>query len=129
MRLTQWGRLLFALLVLFCKQKFSPVHMPILDVITREEHETALARLEAKFCTLLNAYVHKRDRWLDTQGALEVSGVLNRETLEKYKRAIRPGIQQEGRITYRKLGRKCEYLESSCVDYAQRKLGQPALAA
>jgi hypothetical protein len=103
--------------------------MPTLDLITREEHEAALARLEAKFCKLLTAYVSQKDRWLDTEEALELSRVRHRETLERYVRAIRPGIQQEGRITYRKVGRKCEYLLSSCIDYAQRKLGQPALAA
>jgi hypothetical protein len=103
--------------------------MPTLDIITREEHEAALGRLRAEFCTLLNAYVRQEDRWLDTEQALEKSRVRHRETLERYVRAVRPGIQQEGRITYRKVGRKCEYLLSSCIDYAQRKLGQPALAA
>lgn len=103
--------------------------MPTLNLITREEHEQALGALEAKFCRLLEAYVRQEAQWLNTEQALAKSGVRTRETLEKYARALRPGIQQEGRITYRKLGRKCEYLLSSCIDYAQRKLGQPALAA
>jgi hypothetical protein len=103
--------------------------MPTLNLMTREEHEADIRQLRAEFCTLLNAYVRQGERWLNTEQALEKSQVRTRETLEKYVRAVRPGIQQEGRITYRKRGRKCEYLESSCIDYAQRKLGQPALAA
>lgn len=103
--------------------------MPTLDIITREEHEAAIRQIRDEFCTLLNAYVRQEDRWLDTDEALAISRVRHRETLERSVRAIRPGIQQEGRITYRKVGRKCEYLQSSCIDYAQRKLGQPALAA
>jgi hypothetical protein len=103
--------------------------MPTLDLITREEHEAALGRLRAEFCTLLNAYVRQEDRWLNTEEALLKARVRHRETLERSVRAIRPGMQQEGRITYRKIGRKCEYLLSSCIDYAQRKLGQPTLQA
>ncbi|MFD1873891.1 hypothetical protein [Hymenobacter bucti] len=101
--------------------------MPTISFVSSEEHEAALARLEAKFCGLLNAYVRQEERWLDTEEALEKSRVRHRETLERYVRAVHPGTQQEGRITYRKVGRKCEYLQSSCIDYAQRKLGLPSL--
>lgn len=101
--------------------------MPTISFISYEEHEAALTRLEAKFCALLTAYVRQEDRWLNTEEALAKSKVRHRETLERSVRAIRPGIQQEGRITYRKVGRKCEYLLSSCIDYAQRKLGLPSL--
>jgi hypothetical protein len=39
-----------------------------------------------------------------------------------------PDKQEVGRITYRKHGRKCLYARTSCIDYAQRKLGRPTLS-
>lgn len=96
--------------------------------VTPEEHAAALGRIE-RLEKLLGAYVETQEEWLTTPQALRASGIKTRETLVKYCRASGPHKQEAGRITFRKEGTKCLYLRSSCIDYAQRKLGQPALAA
>ncbi len=102
--------------------------MPAVSFVTPEEHLAALRRIE-RLESLLGAYVATQQEWLSTDAALQTSGIKTRETLVKYARASQPGAQEAGRITYRKEGVKCLYLRSSCIDYAQRKIGQPALAA
>jgi hypothetical protein len=102
--------------------------MPTLDLVTREElaiRDRKIERLEK----LLEAYVSSQEEWLDTATALRTTGIKARSTLADYVRADAPGTTQEGRITYKKEGTKCLYLRSSCIDYRQRKEGQPALAA
>ena len=66
---------------------------------------------------------------MPTDQALKTSGIKTRETLVKYARASAPDAKQAGRITYRKQGVRCLYARTSCIDYAQRKLGWPGLAA
>lgn len=100
--------------------------MPSIDFVTPQEHAAALRRIE-RLEQLVVAYVSSQAEWLPTAEALKVAGIRTRETLVKYARAVAPGIEQEGRVTYKKQGTKCLYLRSSCIDYAQRKLGQPAL--
>jgi hypothetical protein len=102
--------------------------MPLLDVATHEDLAQRDRRIE-RLEKLLDAYVSIHQEWLTTAQALKVSGIKTRETLEKYARASMPDTKQEGRITYRKQGTGCRYALTSCIDYAQRKLGQPALAA
>ncbi len=102
--------------------------MPAISFVTPEQHAEALLRIE-RLENLLGAYVSSQEEWLPTDAALKTSGIKTRETLVKYARASRPGTPEAGRITYRKEGVKCLYLRSSCIDYAQRKIGQPALAA
>jgi len=102
--------------------------MAILAFVTPEEHDAALQRIE-RLEQLLRAYVSSQEEWLDTAAALRTTGIKARSTLVEYARAMAPGMQQEGRITYKKEGVKCLYLRSSCIDYRQRKHGQPALAA
>jgi hypothetical protein len=75
----------------------------------------------------VGAYVSSQEEWLDTAQALRVSGIKTRQTLVTYARASAPDTKEPGRITYRKQGTKCRYARTSCIDYAQRKLGQPAL--
>jgi hypothetical protein len=102
--------------------------MPTLTFVTPEElaiRDRKIERLEK----LLEAYVSSQDEWLDTAAALRTTGIKARSTLAEYMRADVPGVAQEGRITYKKEGTKCLYLRSSCIDYRQRKHGQPALAA
>ena len=101
--------------------------MTIIAFVTPEEHATALCRIE-RLEKLLEAYVNSQEEWLPTYQALKASGIKTRQTLVTYARASSPGQQQQGHITYRKEGTKCLYSRSSCIDYAQRKLGQPALA-
>jgi hypothetical protein len=100
--------------------------MPTISFVSIEEHEAALRRIE-RLENLLDAYVSSQDEWLTREQALKVSGIKTRETLEKYARASTPDTKEEGRITYRKQGVKCRYSRASCIDYAQRKLGQTAL--
>jgi hypothetical protein len=102
--------------------------MATLAFVTPEEHAAAIRRIE-RLERLLGAYVSSQEEWLTREQALRVSGIKTRETLEKYARASAPDAQEPGRITYRKQGAKCRYARTSCIDYAQRKLGQPALAA
>lgn len=102
--------------------------MPTIEFVTPEEH-AALAQRTERLEKLLEAYVSTQEEWLTTEQALKVSGIKTRETLEKYARASAPDTQEAGHITYRKQGAKCRYARTSCIDYAQRKLGQPALAA
>ena len=101
--------------------------MPTISFVSVEEHE-ALKREVDLLRRLLLAYVHSQEEWLPTSSALKASGIKTRNTLEKYARASRAGLQESTRITYRKLGRKCLYLRASCIDYAQRKLGLPSLS-
>lgn len=96
--------------------------------VTPEEHQAVVQRLE-RLEKLFGAYVRSQEEWLPTELALVAAGVNRRETLVKYVRASAPGAQELGRITYRKEGTKCLYARSSCIDYAQRRLGQPALVA
>jgi hypothetical protein len=100
--------------------------MAIISFVTPEEHAAALRRIE-RLERLLDAHVVNNPQWLRTDDALEAAGVRSRETLVKYARASAPHKQEAGRITYKKEGVICFYLKSSCIDYAQRKLGQPAL--
>jgi hypothetical protein len=99
-----------------------------LAYVTPEEHAAALQRIE-RLEKLLGAHVIDQDEWLPKEKAIAKAGIKTRDSLEKYARASKPGIEEPGRITWRKQGTKCLYLRSSCIDYAQRKLGQPALAA
>jgi hypothetical protein len=101
--------------------------MATISFVTPEEH-TALKQEVAELRALIQAYITTQEEWLPREVALRTSGIKTRETLEKYKRASRPDTQEEGRITYKKTGVKCLYLRSSCIDYRQRKLGQPSLA-
>jgi hypothetical protein len=78
---------------------------------------------------VMRAYVTENDEWLATEQAVRKAGVKNRDILEKYARASRPNTEEPGRITWRKQGTKCQYRNTSCFNYAQRKLGQPALTA
>ena len=100
--------------------------MPSIDFVTPEERADDLRRI-ARLEALLEAYVQGDEQWLPTDQALTKAGIRSRETLEKHARASRPGTQEAGRISYKKEGKKCLYARSSCIDYAQRKLGQPAL--
>jgi hypothetical protein len=100
--------------------------MPTISFVSIEEHE-ALKREVAALRTLLSVYVHSQEDWLPTASALKVSGIKARSTLVQYARASAPGLQEPARITYCKQGVKCLYLRSSCIDYAQRKLGLPSL--
>lgn len=102
--------------------------MATISFVTPEQHAAALQRID-RLERLLVAYVETQEEWLTTPQALRTSGIKTRETLVKYCRASGPQKKEQGRITYRKEGTKCLYLRSSCLDYAQRKLGQPALAA
>lgn len=100
--------------------------MATISYVTPEEHAAALQRIE-RLEKLLEAYVTSQVEWLFTKQALPMAGIKTRETLVKYCRASAPGKEEANRITYRKEGKICLYLRSSCIDYAQRKLGQPAL--
>jgi hypothetical protein len=100
--------------------------MATISFVTPEEH-AALKQEVAELRALIRAYVTTQEEWLPTAAALRTAGIKSRETLVKYKRASGPNKQEEGRITYRKDGVKCLYLRPSCIDYYQRKLGQPTL--
>lgn len=102
--------------------------MPLLAFVSPEEHAAALQRIE-RLEKLLGAYVVSQEEWLDTAQALKATGIRARSTLVQSARALAPGVQQEGRITYKKEGTKCLYARSSCIDYRQRRHGQPSLAA
>lgn len=102
--------------------------MPTLDLASGEELR-AVKRELTELRQLLAAYVQSQEEWLDTAAALRAAGLKARSTLVEFARAMAPGVKQEGRITYKKEGTKCFYLRSSCIDYAQRKQGQPALAS
>lgn len=94
--------------------------MATIAFVTPEEH-AALKQEVAELRALIQAYVNSQVEWLDTTAATRVAGI-SRSTLVSYKRASRPGVQEEGRITYKKEGTKSLYLRSSCIDYRQRKL-------
>jgi hypothetical protein len=100
--------------------------MPTISFVSPEEHAQALRRIE-RLEMLLGAYVSTQEEWLPTAAALRTAGIRTRETLVKYHRASAPNTEEPGRITYKKEGTKCWYKRSSCIDYAQRKLGQPSL--
>jgi hypothetical protein len=100
--------------------------MATISFVTPEEH-AALKQEVAELRALIQAYVITQEEWLPTGAALRTAGIKSRQTLVKYKRASRPGKEEEGRITYIKDGVKCLYLRSSCIDYRQRKLGQVTL--
>jgi hypothetical protein len=100
--------------------------MAIISFVTPEEHAAALLRIE-RLERLLEAYVSTQEEWLPTAAALRTTGIKARSTLVQFARAPAPGMVQEGRITYKKEGAKCLYARSSCLDYRQHKLGQPAL--
>lgn len=78
---------------------------------------------------VMRAFVTENDEWLTTDQAVRKAGVKNRDILEKYARASRPNTEEPGQITWRKQGAKCQYRNTSCFNYAQRKLGQPGLMA
>jgi hypothetical protein len=82
-------------------------------IVTPEEHAAALRRIE-RLEKLLGAYVSSQDEWLPKEQAIRIAGLKTEEP---------------GHIKWRKTGAKCLYLRSSCIDYAQCRLGQPALAA
>jgi hypothetical protein len=103
--------------------------MAAYNLVTQEEHEAAIAGLREEFFGLLRAYAKEEDEWLDTTAALRTAQIKARSTLVEFARASTPGEQQDGRITYRKEGTKCLYSRASCISYAQRKQGLPALAA
>jgi hypothetical protein len=97
-------------------------------IVTPEEHAAALRRIE-RLEKLLGAYVSSQDEWLPKEQAIRIAGLKTRDSLEKYARATKPETEEPGHIKWRKTGAKCLYLRSSCIDYAQCRLGQPALAA
>jgi hypothetical protein len=101
--------------------------MATISFVTPEEH-AILKQEVAELRALIRAYVSSQEEWLTTEQALKVSGVKTRETLGRSVRASMPDKQEVGRITYRKHGRKCLYARTSCIDYAQRKLGRPTLS-
>jgi hypothetical protein len=94
--------------------------------VTFEEHQALKAEV-AQLRELLKAYVLTHEEWLPTEAALRAAGIKSRQTLVMFARASAPNAKEAGRITYRKDGTKCMYLRSSCIDYSQRKLGQPSL--
>jgi hypothetical protein len=100
--------------------------MATISVVTTEELE-ALRQEVIELRELIQAYVTTQEEWLNTAAALRTTGIKARATLVMAKRASRPGVEEPGRITYKKEGTKCLYLRSSCIDYRQRKFGQPAL--
>jgi hypothetical protein len=100
--------------------------MPTISYVSAEEH-AALKQEVTALRALIKAYVQSDEEWLPTDLAMKKAGIRSRETLEKHARTSRPGASEKGRITYQKQGRKCLYARSSCIDYALRKLGQPAL--
>jgi hypothetical protein len=102
-----------------------------ISVVTPEEfaafkQELVLVKQEL---AVVRAFVTDNDEWLTTDQAVRKAGVKNRDILEKYARASRPNTNEPGRITWRKQGAKCQYRNTSCFNYAQRKLGQPGLMA
>lgn len=102
-----------------------------IDIVTPEEmaafkQELGLVKQEL---AVMRAFVTENDEWLTTDQAVRKAGVKNRDILEKYARAARPNTEETGRITWRKEGAKCQYRNTSCFNYAQRKLGQPGLIA
>jgi hypothetical protein len=100
--------------------------MATLAFITPEEHAADMQRLREEFHSLLQAYVTTHEEWLPTDAAMRAAGI-SRTTLTQQARASAPGAHEPGRITYRKEGIKSLYSRTSCIDYAQRKRGQPAL--
>jgi hypothetical protein len=102
------------------------LNMATISYVTHEEHETSLQRIE-RLERLLEAYITSNEEWLPKEQAIRIAGLKTRDSLEKYARTTKPGIKESGHIVWRKTGVKCLYLRSSCIDYAQRKLGQPAL--
>ena len=102
--------------------------MAAIQFVTPEELAAVKQEL-AEVKALLQSHVIENDEWLPKEMAMLKAGLKTRDSLEKYARASRPEAQEAGRITYRKQGVKCLYLRSSCLDYAQRKLGQPAFRA
>jgi hypothetical protein len=100
--------------------------MATITFVTPEEL-AALKQEVDELRALFRAYVTTQEEWLPTDVALRTSGIKARSTLVMYKRASSPGVVEPGRITYKKEGVKCLYLRSSCIDYRQRKHGQPAL--
>jgi hypothetical protein len=102
--------------------------MATLAFVTPEEFAAVKDEL-AEVKSILRAYVNSQQEWLLTKQALATSGIKTRETLVKYHRATKPNAIEPGRIIFRKEGKICLYLRSSCIDFAQRKLGQPTLTA
>lgn len=100
--------------------------MPTFDFVSGEEHR-ALQREVTALRALVEAHVTGQPEWLPTAAALKAAGIPHRETLVQYARAKEPFAEEKGRITYKKEGKRCLYLKSSCTDYALRKLGQPTL--
>jgi hypothetical protein len=100
--------------------------MATISFVTPEEL-AALKQEVIELRELIRAYVTTQEEWLDTATAMRTTGIKARSTLAMYKRASRPGVVEPGRITYKKEGTKCLYLRSSCIDYRQRKHGQPTL--
>ncbi|MDO7887974.1 hypothetical protein [Hymenobacter cheonanensis] len=103
--------------------------MPTVAFITPEEHEAAMTSLREELLGLFRAYVGSAEKWLPTEQALEAANIKARSTLVQFARASAPGKHEPGRITYRKEGTKCYYLQASCIDYARTKQGLRALAA
>jgi hypothetical protein len=100
--------------------------MPIVSFVTPEELAERDRRIE-RLERLLEAHILHNPQWLRTADALAAAGIRSRQTLVKYARASAPNTTEAGRITYKKEGVICFYLKSSCIDYAQRKLGLPSL--
>jgi hypothetical protein len=100
--------------------------MPTISYITPEELAVIIGDLRAEFHTLLQAYVDSEEKWLTTEQAT-MAAKISRTTLIQSARADRPDTEQAGRITYHKKGTKSLYARSSCINYARRKQGLPAL--
>jgi hypothetical protein len=105
--------------------------MASIEVISPEEFAAFRQELKAlrTEVRVLRTYVITDEEWLPKEQAIPKAGLKTRDSLEKYARASGPNKKEPGRITWRKVGKKCLYLRSSCFDYAQRKLGQPPLVA
>jgi hypothetical protein len=100
--------------------------MPVVALISVEEHQAAISELRAEFRDMLGAYVTENEQWLPTDKALALTKIA-RSTLVMVVRASAPLKEEPGRITYKKAGKTALYSRSSCVDYLRNKAGQPAL--
>jgi hypothetical protein len=105
--------------------------MPAFNFISEEQHLADMAALRAElqqeFRSLLRAHLPAEEEYVRTDTALRLADLKARSTLVMFARASEPGLKEEGKITYKKVGTTCWYLRSSCIDYAQRRHGQPAL--
>jgi hypothetical protein len=103
------------------------------SVVSEEQYQADMVALESRMQAftreLIKQYLPTEDEWVDWKKAMVLIRVKARTTLVRFARASQPGVQEEGKITYRKEGTKCWYLRTSCIDYRQRRHGQPALTA